>query len=88
MTEHEIRKVIIEAMNYANVVGMRDQNMITLFLEGSEDIAFNQLGMDSLAKMELCIAIEDKTGVSIVPDELQKFDTLNHLVNSVRDQSK
>lgn len=88
MTEHEIRTVIIEAMNYANVVGMRDQNTITLFLEGSEDIAFNQLGMDSLAKMELCIAIEDKTGVSIVPDELQKFGTLNQLVSSVQDQSK
>jgi acyl carrier protein len=88
MTEHEVRTLIVEAMNYANVAGMRDLDMITLFLEGSEDIDFDQLGMDSLATMELCIAIEDKTGVSIVPDEMQKFGTLNHLVKSVQDQSK
>lgn len=86
MTEHEIRTVIIEAMDYANVIGRSNQSMITLFLEEGEDIAFNQLSMDSLATMELCIALEVNAGVSIVPDDLQKVVTLNCLVKSVQDK--
>ena len=88
MTEYEIRTVIVEALDYANVVGIRDHNMIPLFLEGSEDIDFNQLSIDSLATMELCIAIEVNAGVSIVPDELQKIGTLNRLVEIVQKKVK
>lgn len=40
--------------------------------------------MDSLAEMELGIAIEINTGVSIVPNELQGIGTLNSLVDVVR----
>ena len=88
MTEQEIRTIIVEALEYANVFSTCDADIISLFLNGGKDIALNQIDMDSLATMELCIAIEVNTGVSIVPDELQKVNTLNRLVKCVQDKVK
>ena len=88
MTEQEIRAIIIDALEYANVVAISDQNMATLFLEGREDIEIQKLNMDSLATMELCIALEVNTGVSIVPDDLQKIATLDLLVKAVQERDR
>ena len=88
MTEQEVRSTILEAMQYANVKMTGDQDMTSLLLAGTEDIALDQLSMDSLATMELCIALETNTGVSIVPDDLQRIETLNSLVRIVLDKAK
>ena len=88
MTDQELRTIIVESLEYANVTTAREQSMAFLSSEGREDISLNQLGMDSLAVMELCIAIEVNTGVSIVPDDLQKVGTLNNLIKSVQSQLK
>lgn len=39
--------------------------------------------MDSLARMELCIAIEVETGVSLTPDDLDSFRSLGALARRV-----
>ena len=88
MTEQEVRTIIVGALEYANVVTMSDQNMGPLILAGREDIDIPQLGMDSLATMELCIALEVNTGVSIVPHDLLEIGTLNRLVKAVQDKAR
>lgn len=82
MTEQEIRQIIIEALEFANVTAIRD--IRKNILQVHEDVLFAQLDMDSLAVMELCIAIETRTGVSIVPEDLQRIDTLNRLTKTIK----
>lgn len=86
MTDQEIRMIIVEALDYASVFAMQDNNLQAAFLDGQQDIPLEELGMDSLAVMELCIAIEINAGVSIVSSELQSIDTLNRLVDTVRER--
>ena len=54
------------------------------FLAGWRDVAFKDMDIDSLAIMELCIAIEVESGVSILPEELVQCETLGALVAQVR----
>jgi acyl carrier protein len=82
VTEQEIRQIIIEALEFANVTAIRD--IRKNILQVHEDVLFAQLDMDSLAVMELCIAIETRTGVSIVPEDLQRIDTLNRLTKTIK----
>lgn len=57
---------------------MHHKKLTQGFLDGG-DISFAALAIDSLASMELCIALEEKTGVSIMPDELEDIGSLNAL---------
>lgn len=85
MTEQEIRTFIAEALDQAGVIAMRDKKLTPILLEGRHDIPFDILDLDSLAVMELCIAIEVNTGISILPDQLKSIGTLNRLVDMIRE---
>jgi len=76
--------MIVGALAAADVHAMRDRALAPAFLEGRRDIRFTDLDMDSLAVMELCIAIEVNSGVSLVPEDLLKMATLYQLVARVR----
>ena len=80
-----MRRRLIAAMEGANVLMLRDNALVAPFLDGRGDIPFTALGMDSLAAMELCIAIELDLGVSIAPDALAQFATLGTLVQRLCD---
>ena len=88
MTEQEIRTIIVDALEYANILSINEDSLLAFFVDGSEDVSLEQLDIDSLAAMELCIALEINAGVSIVPEDLQKMGTLNRLVTTVRNQLK
>jgi acyl carrier protein len=83
MTESEIREVIADALDYAAVPQFRGSDARAQFVAGARDIAFDELEIDSLAAMELCIALETNSGVSILPAELPEFGTLGALVKRV-----
>lgn len=85
MTDQEVRIMIAEALEYASVIAMRHKELTPVFMEGRVDISMDDLEMDSLAAMELCIAIEANTGMSIVPEDLVRLGTLNRLVDAVRE---
>ncbi len=86
MTESQIRAMLVEALEYASVIALRDKNLIADFLAGTNEVPIDVLDMDSLAEMELCIAIEVHAGVSIVPDRLRKIGTLGRLVALIHGQ--
>lgn len=83
MTELEIREVIADALDYAAVPRFRGSELRNQFVAGATDILFDDLEIDSLAAMELCIALETNSGVSILPAELPEFGTLGALVKRV-----
>ena len=85
MTEEQARKILVQAMRYANVIGLSVE-LRTAFEAGTADIELDQLDMDSLATMELCIAIEANSGISITPDQLKATATGNALVRFMQGQ--
>ena len=84
MTAPQVRALIVEALEYSSVIALRDKNLTEAFLAGTHEVPIALLDMDSLAEMELCIAIEVNAGVSILPDELRKIGTLARLVALVQ----
>lgn len=83
MTECEIREMIADALDYASVPRFRGSELRAKFVAGTHDVLFEQLEIDSLAAMELCIAVETNVGVSILPAELPEFNSLGGLVKRV-----
>ena len=65
-------------------VGINDVLIRESFLAATRDLTFAELEMDSLAKMELCIAIEVGTGVSLAPEELGRFAAIGEIVTMLR----
>jgi acyl carrier protein len=86
MTEQQIRALVVEALEYSNVLALRDKNLAGDFLAGTGEVPVEALDMDSLAEMEVCIAIEVSTGVSILPERLRKIGTLGRLVAQIQSQ--
>jgi acyl carrier protein len=83
MNETAIRELIAEALTSANVIAFRQNEIRLAFLQGQRDVSLAELDIDSLAAMELCIALEINIGTSIVPDQLQTIGSLDRLVATV-----
>ena len=83
MSPAEIRAMVLEGLAAAGITSLRNSGLTQSFLDGECDIAFSEIEMDSLATMELCIAIEANTGVTILPEDLQHIDSLGGLVSRI-----
>ena len=85
MNDDQIRAMLVEALESAHVLTLREQDRKPGFLQARRDISIAELEIDSLAAMELCIAVEINSGVSIVPEDLQAIGSLEGLVAIVRE---
>lgn len=83
MTESEARNLVVSALTSANVPGFSGSPEEAAFLAGDQNTRIMDLQMDSLAAMEFCIALELDAGLSVSPDELRLFGTLEKLVNVI-----
>ena len=83
MDANAIRAVIVDGLEAGAVRKARQEEFRTAFLAGRIAVPMAELEMDSLARMELCIAIEVGTGVSLAPEELDRYDTLAALVDDL-----
>ena len=83
MNERAIREVFVEGLVAGAVHQINDVQTRKAYLDGTRDLTFDELAMDSLARMELCIAIEVGTGVSMAPEELGRYRSLGELAASV-----
>jgi hypothetical protein len=83
MDARVIRDAVVEGLEAGGVGPIHRVAIRGPFLAGDLDLTLAELEMDSLAKMELCIAIEVGTGVSLAPEELDRYGTLGALVAEV-----
>ena len=83
MTETEIRHLVAEALAYASVPNFQGSAVERAFLAATAEVPFSELEIDSLAAMEICIAIEANIGVSILPNNLAQIGSLAGLVRSI-----
>ena len=63
MEQERIRQVVVDALEIGSVSLIYDPAIRGPFLSGEGDVPLERLDMDSLARMELCIAVEVETGV-------------------------
>lgn len=84
MTESDIRQMISMGLEQGSCFALRNNGWKEDFLAGRRDVAFADMDIDSLAIMELCIAIEVESGVSILPDEMVQCATLGAVVEQVK----
>lgn len=83
MDARTIREAVIEGLEAGGVHPASRAEERRAFLAGERDFVIAELEMDSLARMELCIAIEIATGLSLAPEELGRYATLGALVDDV-----
>ena len=79
--ENRIR--VVEALEAANLAGLQTNELVSQFITGAADIKFEELQLDSLARMEFCIAIEVNCGISLLPDRLYEIGTLGRIADMV-----
>jgi acyl carrier protein len=82
-SEHDrhTREALVHMVRVAGIFGLRDDDLEQDYIDGAIDPRLDSIGMDSLSEMELCIAIENEWGVSIVPAELGELKTLDGILN-------
>ena len=86
MNEREIRLILVDGLEAGAVHQANDVSIRESFLAGTRALTCAELEMDSLAKMELCIAIELGTGVSLAPEELGRFASIGEIVTMLRER--
>jgi hypothetical protein len=84
--ERAIREIFVDGLVAGAVHQINDVATRKAWLDGTRDLRFDELAMDSLARMELCIAIEIGTGVSMAPEELGRYASLGELATAVRER--
>ena len=55
------------------------------FIEGNQDLEIVELGLDSLALMQLCIDIEDKAGVQLSIEAVTQAKTLGQVLELINE---
>jgi long-chain acyl-CoA synthetase len=80
LAKTELRQVIADAMVYASVPGFADSQSEATFRDGTHDVKLTEVDIDSLAAMELCIALELSTGVSLAPADITAMTSLGALL--------
>lgn len=78
MTLAEARAQILSAIDFASGALNKEPIARKLAIPGA-DLEFSELDLDSLAAMEVCLEIEDKTGIEIDLADLARYPTLNTL---------
>jgi len=67
-----VRRAVFDALRAAAPHSVGEEMRAT-FLAGGSNLSLAELDLDSLSQMELCIAIELSTGVSLLPSELAEL---------------
>jgi acyl carrier protein len=65
-----LRALIAEGVRQNPVVFVSDPVMLARLADPAADVAFDALGFDSLARMELCIHIQLEAGLDVTEAEL------------------
>lgn len=81
----QTKENIIQLLEGLAVLRAQDKTLQQQFLEGTNDLTLESLGVDSLAVMEICIALEMECGLSVSPDQLLEFGSVLELANFIQE---
>jgi|GEM_PF-682338 len=84
--EREFRWNLALVFAESGAVEFRDERLISRFVEHQEQVPLSSLTLDSLSMMELCIALEERWGVEMSPEQASQFKTVSDLALHVLDR--
>lgn len=82
-TLQEVRRTLADALVQAQAADQLSPEQLQAFVVGDEPLSARQLELDSLAAMELLVAIELEHGVSLGPEQLATLPSLAALAERV-----
>jgi acyl carrier protein len=88
MNDRDIRIAIVNGLAQATAILFRDAEISEDFIAGKADMRFEDMQLDSLSIMELCISLEIDTGVSILPEEMLQIESVGQLAHVIGDRLK
>ena len=77
------RRGFVDFLIDSGVGGLIDNPEVNSFIESTGDVALESLMIDSLALMEIGIGIEDLYEVSLSPNSISRYTSLNELWSAV-----
>ncbi|MBL4712533.1 MAG: AMP-binding protein [Gammaproteobacteria bacterium] len=79
----QIRSSIVQVLADVFVTNKLNPSVISAFEKGDKDITLREIGMDSLARMELLVMLEMDHDAVIMPHEFARFRSLDNIVSRV-----
>lgn len=86
MDKDHIRTVVLNAMGAANFGSPVDPDLADLVRSGQE-VVLDDLGYDSLAWMEFCIAVELQTRLELLTSDIEAMATLGEVEDWLRERT-
>lgn len=78
-----VRRTLLESLETTEVTATLSPARLSAYADGRQDIALRELRMDSLARMELLIALELEYQAVIGPETFARFRTLDEIAGYV-----
>ena len=78
MKFEEARREVISAVHVATGA-LNQKDVANKLAKRDGDVAFSELELDSLAAMQMCLEIEDKTGIETDLGDLAQHPSVNAL---------
>ena len=82
----DIRKTVIAALDKSINV-LRDPEIGPRLLKG-EDVAFDDMELDSLSVFEVLMFVEEELGIELETDEIEDIETVNGLVDFLTNNAR
>ncbi len=86
MVEDHVRTVVLNAMSAASFGAPLDPGLAELVRTGRE-VVLDDLGFDSLAWMEFCIAVELQTRLELLTSDIETMATLGEIEEWLRERT-
>ena len=83
LSTDDCRRLIVDAVLANPVVSVGDAGILARLSTPTDDCTFEELGFDSLARMELCIWIQMEAGIEIAEDVVMSNGSINALAASL-----
>ena len=77
MNREEARTMLLDVLHSLELVSTAERDSASD--QEAEDIEFGGLGIDSMAVVDLCLKVEDKTGRELLVEEIIDNPTVNML---------
>ena len=75
----DMGRLVLKGLATLSTVSLDDPTLIASLDTSNGDASFDELGFDSLAAMELCIFIEEHTGLQIAEEDIERHPTVRAL---------
>jgi acyl carrier protein len=87
MTFEEVRAILVAALDNSGNA-LHNPRLASRLADATQDVAFGEFDLDSLAAIEICMEVEEKTGIEIDLGDLAQYGSVNALARAVAERAE